>query len=110
MRSLAQAILQDKKQARVKKWIDPERSPNLTIGPVIAQSEVLANFLQETGEKCGEHLAKHFADFRPSISRKHGRKKFHGKSSTFSTVHLGVVLPHLLVVEKFPRFYPIKTD
>ena len=32
-------------------------------------------------------MAKHFADFRPSIYRENGRKKFHEKSSTFSTVH-----------------------
>ena len=55
--------------------------------PAIPQSEVLAKFLQEIGEKCGENLAKFFADFRPSISRENGRKKFHEKSSTFSTVH-----------------------
>ena len=55
--------------------------------PAIPQSEVLAKFLQETGEKCGEILAKFFADFCPSISRENGRKRFHEKSSTFSTVH-----------------------
>ena len=53
----------------------------------IPQSEVLANFLQEIGEKCGEISAKFFADFRPSISRENGRKKSYEKSSTFSTVH-----------------------
>ena len=57
-----------------------------TFVPAIPQSEVLANFLQEIGEKCGEILAKFFADFRPSISRENGRKKAHEKSSTFSTV------------------------
>ena len=57
------------------------------IVPAIPQSEVLAKFLQEIGEKCGEILAKMFADFRPSISRENGRKSFHEKSSTFSTVH-----------------------
>ena len=41
-------------------------------------------FVQETGEKCGENLAKNFADFRPSISRENARKKLHEKSSTFS--------------------------
>ena len=55
--------------------------------PAIPQSEVLAKFFEEIGEKCGEILAKFFADFRPSISRENGRKKFHEKSSTFSTVH-----------------------
>ena len=39
------------------------------------------------GEKCGENLAKNFADVRPSISRKIGRKKFHEKSSANSTSH-----------------------
>ena len=54
--------------------------------PAIPQSEVLAKFFEELGEKCGEILAKFFADFHPSISRENGRKKFHEKSSTFSTV------------------------
>ena len=51
--------------------------------PAIPQSEVLAKFVQETGEKCGEHLAKIFAHFGPSFSRENGRRKFHEKSSTF---------------------------
>ena len=34
------------------------------------------------GEKCGEKMAKFFADFRPSISRNSGRKKFHEKLVT----------------------------
>ena len=55
--------------------------------PAVPQSEVLAKFFEEIGEKCGEILAKFFADFRPSISRENGRKKIHEKSSTFSTVH-----------------------
>ena len=55
--------------------------------PAIPQSEVLAKFFEEVGEKCGEILAKFFADFRPSISKENGRKKIHEKSSTFSTVH-----------------------
>ena len=55
--------------------------------PATPQSEVLAKFFEEIGEKCGEILAKIFADFCPSISRENGRKKFHEKSLTFSTVH-----------------------
>ena len=55
--------------------------------PAIPQSEVLANIFEEIGEKCGEILAKFFADFRPSISRGKCPQKFHGKSSTSSTVH-----------------------
>ena len=51
----------------------------------IPESEIQAKFFADTGEKCGEILAKIFADFRPLISRKRGRKKFHEKSSTFST-------------------------
>ena len=51
--------------------------------PAIPQSEVLAKFFEEIGEI----LAKFFADFRPSISRENGCKKFHEKSATFSTVH-----------------------
>ena len=55
--------------------------------PAIPQSEVLAKFFEEIGETCGDILAKFFADSRPSISRENGRKTFHEKSSTFSTVH-----------------------
>ena len=64
----------------------PSGGPKLVV-PAIPQSEVLAKFFEEIVEKCGEILAKFFADFRPSISRENGRKKFHEKSSTFSTVH-----------------------
>ena len=49
------------------------------------ESETQAKFFADTGEKRSEHLAKHFADFRPLISRKSGCKKSHEKSSTFST-------------------------
>ena len=59
----------------------------LLVVPAIPQSEVLAKFFEEIGEKCGEILVKFFAEFRPSISRENGRKTFHEKSSTFSTVH-----------------------
>ena len=71
------------------KWTCAFRaSPSIAlVVPAIPQSEVLAKFFEEIGEKCGEILAKVFADFRPSISRENGRKKFHEKSSTFSTVH-----------------------
>ena len=51
------------------------------------ESELLANIFADMGEKRGEDLAKNFADFRPSVSRKSGRKKFHAKSSTTSTSH-----------------------
>ena len=54
--------------------------------PSIPHGEVLAKFLQEIGQKCGEILAKFFADFRPSSSRENGRKEIHEKSPTFSTV------------------------
>ena len=64
-----------------------EELVNEVVVPAILQSEVLAKFFEEIGGKCGEILAKFFADFRPSISRENGRKKFHEKSSTFSTVH-----------------------
>ena len=52
---------------------------------IIPQSEILVKFVQETGEKCGKNLAKSFCRFS-SISRQNGHKKFHEKSSTFSTV------------------------
>ena len=42
---------------------------------------VAVNF-KETDEKCGENLVNFFFDFRPSISREIGRKKFHTNSST----------------------------
>ena len=37
--------------------------------------------------KMRRNFGEIFADFRPSISRENGRKQFHKKSSTFSTVH-----------------------
>ena len=49
------------------------------------ESEIQAKFFADAGEKRSEHLAKNFADFCPLISRKSGGKKFHKKSSTFST-------------------------
>ena len=51
----------------------------------IPQSEIQVKFFADTGEKRSEILAKNFADFCPLISRKSSRKKFHAKSSTFST-------------------------
>ena len=47
--------------------------------PKSPESEILAKFFADMGEKCGEKLAKNFTDFRPSISRRSGRKKFHEK-------------------------------
>ena len=55
--------------------------------PKSPESEILVKFFPDMGEKCGENLAKNFADFRPSISRTFGRKKFHEKSSANSTSH-----------------------
>ena len=52
--------------------------------PKSPESEILAKFFADMGEKCGEKMAKCFADFRPSISRKSGRKKFHEKLATNS--------------------------
>ena len=43
--------------------------------PKSSESEILAKFFADMGEKFGERMAKFFADFRPSISRKSGRKK-----------------------------------
>ena len=43
------------------------------------ESEILAKSFADMGEKCGENLAKNFADFRPSISRRSGHKKLHEK-------------------------------
>ena len=43
--------------------------------PKSPESEILAKCFADMGEKCGKNLAKHFADFRPSISRRSGRKK-----------------------------------
>ena len=51
------------------------------IMPKSPKSEILAKIFADMGEKCGEKMAKIFADFRPSISRKSGRKKFHGKKN-----------------------------
>ena len=52
--------------------------------PKSSESEILAKFFADMGEKFGEKMAKLFADFRPSISRKSGRKKFHEKLATNS--------------------------
>ena len=58
------------------------------------ESEIQGEFFRRRGRKTqrifgetfySENLAKNFADFRPLISRKSGCKKFHEKSSTFST-------------------------
>ena len=56
------------------------------------ESEIQAKVFGDIGEKCGENLAKHFADFRPSIPRKNARKKFHEKSSTNFTSHENKIL------------------
>ena len=52
---------------------------------MIPESEIPASVFVYTGEKRSEILAKHFAGFRLLISRESGSKKFHEKSSTFST-------------------------
>ena len=52
--------------------------------PKSPESEILAKFLADMGEKFGEKMGKFFADFHPSISRKSGRKKFHEKLATNS--------------------------
>ena len=44
--------------------------------------KILEEIFKETDEKCGEILAKFSVDFRPSISREIGHKKFHTDSST----------------------------
>ena len=57
--------------------------------PIVLQSKIQLKFLtwqfQETGEKCSEVLAKFYGDFRPSISRENGRKKFHKYSPHIRT-------------------------
>ena len=68
-------------------WKYLAKIPDTFLRPVLPQSEVLVKFVQKTGEKCSENLAKNFADFRPSISRESVRKKSHEKSSTFSPLH-----------------------
>ena len=52
--------------------------------PKSTESEIPANLFADMGEKRGENLAKNFADFRPSISSRSGRKKFHAKLATNS--------------------------
>ena len=83
--------------------------------PIVPQSEIQVNFseeiFKETHEKRGEILAKFSVDFRPSISREIGHKKFHTNSSThqdlkfhtaepkfFHNVTLGVGGPKVLDV------------
>ena len=55
--------------------------------PKSPESEILAKVFADMSEKRGEKLTKSFADFRPSISRKIGGKKFHEKSLANSTSH-----------------------
>ena len=54
--------------------------------PIVPQSEIQVKILKEhfkeTDENRGEILAKLSVDFRPSISREIGHKKFHTNSST----------------------------
>ena len=52
--------------------------------PKSPESEIAAKIFADMGEKCGEKMAKYFADFRPSISKKSGCKKFHEKLATNS--------------------------
>ena len=52
--------------------------------PKNPESEILAKFFDDMGDKCGEKMAKFFADVRPSISKKSGRKKLHQKLATNS--------------------------
>ena len=47
----------------------------------------LRNFSKRLAKNAAKFWRNFFADFRPSISRENGCKKFHEKSSTFSTVH-----------------------
>ena len=65
-------------------WSSPP-DPNPSIMSMIPESEIQAKFFADTSEKRSENVANIFADFRPSIARKSGRKKFHEKSSTSST-------------------------
>ena len=55
--------------------------------PFCPESEILAKCFADLREKCGENSAKHFADFRSSIARRNGRKKFHKKFSANSMGH-----------------------
>ena len=67
-------------------WKIPRPPKEDFITPIVPQSEIPVKFLQElfkeTDEKRGEILAKFSVDFRPSISRETGHKKFHTNSST----------------------------
>ena len=63
--------------------------------PIVPQSEIQVKFLEEmfkeTDEKRSEILAKFSVDFRPSISRETGHKKFHTSSSTHRSIALNYV-------------------
>ena len=52
--------------------------------PKSPESEILAKSFADMGEKCGAKMAKLFADFRPSIFTKSGRKKLHERLATNS--------------------------
>ena len=56
----------------------------IDVMPKRPESEILAKFFADMGKKCGEKTATFVADFRPSISRKSGRKKFREKLATNS--------------------------
>ena len=65
--------------------------------PVVPQSEIQVKFseeiFKETHEKRGEILAKFSVDFRPSISREIGHKKFHTNSSTHQELEFHTAEP-----------------
>ena len=65
--------------------------------PIVPQSEIQVTFskeiFKETDEKGGEILAKFSVDFRPSISREIGHKKFHTNSSTHQKLKIHTAAP-----------------
>ena len=66
--------------------LDPHQSKK-SVRPVTPQAKFWRNLCKRRAKSTANIWRKNVADFRPSISRQNGRKKFHEKSSTFSTVH-----------------------
>ena len=75
------------KKSKAGNIMRAEEQCELYVRPKSPESEIAAKNFADMGEKRGENLAKFFAKFRPSISRRSGRKKFHEKSMTNSTSH-----------------------
>ena len=87
-RKRAQMSAKERKRKSARERKRAQKSAKERFRVKSANSQVWNNQVKwefpNMGEKCGEKMAKCSADFRPSISRKRGRKKFHKKLATNS--------------------------